>query len=83
MSSIAIDDVTYSLGGYKHPGHLSQAVCAPITDLLHSAVSADDSVQSEISFTESVWKKLPNTPMYEPAAAVLGGKLNSGSRWNR
>ena len=75
ISSVAIDDVIYSLGGYKHPLHLSQAVCAPISDLLHSAVSADDSVESEISFTKSVWKKLHNTPTYEPAAAVLGGKL--------
>ena len=75
MSSVAIDDIIYSLGGYKHPLHLSQALCAPISDLLHSAVSADDSVESEISFTKSVWKKLPNTPTYEPAAAVLGGKL--------
>jgi hypothetical protein len=75
MSSVAIDDVIYSLGGYKHPWHLSQAVCAPISDLLHTAVSAGDSVQSDISFTKSVWKKLPDTPTYEPAAAVLGGKL--------
>lgn len=75
MSSIAIDDIIYSLGGYKHPLHLSQAVCAPISDLLHSAVSADDSVQSEISFTKSIWKKLHDTPTYEPAAAMLGGKL--------
>jgi hypothetical protein len=32
-------------------------------------------IYSEISFTKSVWKKLPDTPTYEPAAAVLGGKL--------
>ena len=75
MSSVAIDDVIYALGGYKHPLHLNQAVCASINDLLHSAVPADDSEQSEISFTKSVWKKLPNTPAYEPAAAVLDGKL--------
>ena len=29
----------------------------------------------DISFAKSVWKTLPNTPTYEPAAAVLAGKL--------
>ena len=75
MSSVAIDDVVYALGGYRHPLHLNQAVCASISDLLHSAVSADESVLSEISFTKSVWKKLADTSTYEPAAAVLVGKL--------
>ena len=75
MSSVAIDDVIYALGGYKHPLHLNQSVCASISDLLHSAVPEDDSIPSEITFTRSVWKKLPNSPTYEPAAAVLGGKL--------
>ena len=61
----------------RHPLHLNQAVHASVSDLLHSAVSADESVQSEISFTKSVWKKLPYTPChaaYEPTAAVLGEK---------
>ena len=75
MSGIAIDDTLYALGGYKHPLHLNQAVYASISDLLHSAVPEDNSVQSEICFTKSVWKKLPNTPTYEPAAAILTGKL--------
>ena len=75
MSSVAVEDTIYALGGYKHPVHLNQTVCAPISSLLQSAVSDNDSVESEINFTGLVWKKLPNTPAYEPAAAVLGGKL--------
>ena len=75
MSSIAINNIIYALGGYKHPLHLNRSICASISDLLHSAVPADDSLQSEISFTKSVWKKLPDTPTYEPAAAVLAGKF--------
>ena len=82
MSSVAVEDTIYALGGYKHPVHFNQAVCAPINSLLQSAVSDNDSVvpdndsvESGINFTGSVWKKLPNTLAYEPAAAVLGGKL--------
>ena len=75
MSIVAIDNVCYALGGFKHPLHLNQAVCASITDLLRSAVPANETEQIDVSFTKSVWKTLPNTPTYEPAAAVLAGKL--------
>ena len=57
---------------------LNQALCASVDDLLGDAVPwpADQTNHSSSSdSTRSAWKTLPNTPAYEPAAAVLAGNL--------
>lgn len=49
--------------------HLNEVLYAPINDLLHTAVLAEQNTQPE-----SAWKKLPcNTPTYQPTATVLAG----------
>ena len=74
---IAIGDTCYALGGYKHPSYLNQALYASVNaDLLGNAVLANQTTtHSGSSDTQSAWKTLPNTPTYEPAAAVLAGDL--------
>ena len=54
---------------------LNQVLYASVDDLLCNAVPANQTTHSGSSDTQSAWKTLPNTPTYEPAAAVLVGKL--------
>ena len=75
ISTVAIGDTCYALGGYKHPLHLSQVLCTSVVDLLCNAVPADQTTHSSSSDTQSAWKTLPNTLTYRPAAAVLAGNL--------
>ena len=71
---VAIGNTCYALGGYKS-SHLNQALHASVDDLLHNAVPANQTTHSGSSDTQSAWKTLPDTPTYEPAAAVLAGHL--------
>ena len=75
MSLVAIDNTCYALGGYKWPSHLNQALYASVDDLLCNAVPANQIAHSGRSDTQSAWKTLPDTPTYQPTAAVLASKL--------
>ena len=75
-SLVAIDNTCYALGGYiQGPSHLNQALYASVDDLLGNAVPANQTTHSGSSDTQSAWKTLPNTPTYDPTAAVLAGNL--------
>ena len=76
ISLVAIGNTCYALGGYggSHR-YLNQALYASVDDLLGNAVPANQTTHSGSSDTQSAWKTLPNTPTYQPAAAVLAGKL--------
>ena len=75
ISLVAIGNTCYALGGYKYPSHLNQALYASVGDLLRNVVPANQTTHSGSSDTQSAWKMLPNTPTYQPAAAVLAGNL--------
>ena len=74
MSLVAIGNTSYALGGFNG-SDLNQALYASVDDLLGNAVPANQTTHSGSSDTQSVWKALPNTPTYRPAAAVLAGNL--------
>ena len=79
ISFKCIGSTCYAIGGFKYPLRLNQALYASVDDLLHNAVPANQTTHadsfSNVSDTPSIWKALPNTPLYQPAAAVLSGKL--------
>ena len=75
ISFVAIDDQCYVIGGYNEPYHLNQALCASIDDLFDKAIPVNQTTSSDESVTQSAWKALPNTPTYQPTAAVLAGNL--------
>ena len=75
ISLVAIGNTCYALGGYNHPSYLNQALYASVDELLHNAVPASQTTHSGRSDTQSAWKTLPDTPTYEPAAAVLAGPV--------
>ena len=75
ISLVAIGNTCYALGGYDSMAHLNQALYASVDDLLRNAVPANQTTRSGSSDTQSAWKTLPNTPTYQPTAAVLAGKL--------
>ena len=75
LSLVAIGNTCYALGGYKHPSSLNQALHASVDDLLKNAVPAKQITHSGSSDAQSAWKTLPDTPTYEPAAAVLAGRI--------
>ena len=75
VSLVIIGNTCYAQGGYKRPSHLNQALYASVDDLLGNAVPAHQTTHSGSSNTQSAWKTLPNTPTYQPAAAVLAGDL--------
>ena len=69
---VAVGDTCYALGGYNS-GHLNRTLYASVDDLLCNAVPAN-----QINITtsnKSAWKALPDTPTYQPAAAVLAENL--------
>ena len=70
ISLVAIGNTCYALGGYNG-SCLNQALYASVDDLLCNAVSANQTTRSG----NSAWKTLPNTPTYQPAAAVIAGTL--------
>ena len=65
----------YAIGEFNFPLQLNQALYASVDDLLHNAVPANQTTHSGSSDTRSAWKTLPNTPTFQPAAAVLAGNL--------
>ena len=75
ISFVASDNQCYVIGGYKEPYHLNQALCASVDDLFDKAIQANETAHSDSSDTQSAWKALPNTPTYQPTAAVLAGNL--------
>ena len=75
ISLVAVGNTCYALGGYRHPTYLNQALYAPIDDILGNAKPAKSPTRRGSNDTQSTWKVLPNTPTYEPAAAVLAGSL--------
>ena len=74
VSLVAIGNTCYALGGYND-SNLNQALYASVDDLLRNAVPANQTTHSGSSDTQSAWKTLPNTPNYEPAAAMLAGRF--------
>ena len=74
VSLVAIGNTCYALGACNN-SHLNQTLYASVDDLLRNAVPANQTTHSGSSDTQSAWKSLPNTPTYEPAAAVLAGNL--------
>ena len=76
VSLVAINDTCYVLGGYHYPHRLNQAHYISVDTLLRNAVPANQTTShSGNSDTPSLWKLLPSTPTYRPAAAVLAGSL--------
>ena len=76
VSLVAINDTCYALGGYQYPFRLNQGYYASVDALLRNAVPANQTTNhSGSDDTSSLWKLLPNTPTYRPAAAVLAGSL--------
>ena len=75
MSLITIGNTCYELGGYEFPLHFNEALYASVDDLLGNAVPANQTTHSGSSDTQSAWKTLPNTPKYNPTAALLAGNL--------
>jgi N-acetylneuraminic acid mutarotase len=74
ISLVAVGNICYALGGYGG-SYFNQALYASVDDLLGNAVPANQTTHNGSSDTQSAWKKLPNTPTYRPAAAVLAGTL--------
>ena len=59
-----------------HGSRLNSVFYAAVDDLLRKSVPANQTTQSSRSGdTRSAWKALPNTPTYQPSAAMLGGCL--------
>ena len=74
ISLVAIGNTCYALGGFNG-SRLNQALYASVDDLLGNAVPANQTTHSGSSDTQSTWKTRPDTPTYQPAAAVLAGNL--------
>ena len=74
ITLVAIGNTSYSLGGWNG-SYLNQALYASVDDLLGNAVPANQTTHSGSSDTQPAWKTLPNTPTYQPAAAMLAGNL--------
>ena len=78
MATAVSHGMCYVAGGFKdNPGALSHVYCATVEDLLKCIIPADctsESIQGADT-SHSVWKSLPNTPSYQSALCVLGGKV--------
>ena len=74
MSILAIGNTCYVLGGYNGSS-LNQALYASVDNLLGNAVPTNQITHSGSSDNQSAWKTLPNTPTYQPAAAMLASNL--------
>ena len=76
ISLVAIGNTCYALGGYDG-SRLNQALYASVDDLLGNVVPANQTTHGVIRSRKikSAWKTLPNTPTYQPAAAMLAGNL--------
>ena len=74
ISLVAIGNTCYALGGLND-SRLNQALYASVDDLFGNAVPAKKTTHSGSSDTQSAWKTLPNTPTYQPVAAMLASNL--------
>lgn len=80
MSSVVIGDSCYLVGGCKHPARLNQVLCASILQLLRNAKPLIQEPHCDTVDTQnhvSAWKKLANTPTYQPTAGVIAETLFS------
>ena len=80
ISLVAMGNTCYALGGFQYKmvaANLNQALYASVDNLICHAVPADQATYSGSSDTiaQSAWKTLPNTPNYQPTAALLAGNL--------
>ena len=75
ISLTCIGNTCYALGGIKISSRLNQVHYASVDNLLHNAVPGNQTTHCGSSDTQSAWKTLPNTPTYQPAAAMLAGNL--------
>ena len=69
ISLAAIGNTCYALGGYRNELYLNQVLYASVENLFCNGN------QMTRSITQSAWKTLPDTPTYQPTAAVLAGQL--------
>ena len=80
ISLAAIGNVCYGLGGWT-TAHLNQTLSSSIDDLLTNAVRANQITRRGNRHTHSAWKKLADTPTYQPGATVLAGSLLAIGGW--
>ena len=76
MSTVAIDDKCYVLGGYNKPSRLNQVHYASIITLLRNSKPAEQMVEATPSGRsnvqiQSAWQTLPATPTYKSSTAIL------------
>lgn len=76
MSSVFIQKTVYLLGGFRRrwydgEDYSNRVVYAPLDSLLQKSLPPDQTSES----IDPVWKTLPNTPRYGPAAATISGCL--------
>ena len=74
VETVTTGSTCYALGGYNG-SYLSQVFYASVEELLHNAMPANQTTYIRSREIQSAWKVLPNTSTYQPAAAVLAGKL--------
>ena len=76
LSAVIIHGASCILGGSVNRSRSNHAYYASIENLRHAAVPASQKSSTDSSTKkESIWKILPNTPTYQPTAAVLAGNL--------
>lgn len=79
VSLVANGSQCFVVGGFKEPTRLNQVLYASVDDLLHNAhaVPASQTTHStnRDHVTQTAWKKLPDTPDYRPASAMLAGYI--------
>ena len=64
----------YAMGGFgKSYTHLNQTHYASVDDLLQNVVPAHQSSSDDTP--SSAWKRIADTPTYDPTAAVLAGRI--------
>ena len=74
VSLSVIGNTCYTLGGVRDAfTHLNQVHCASVDDLLQNAVP--DHQSSSGNTRQSAWKRIADTPTYDPTVAVLAGNL--------
>lgn len=69
LSTVIVNGACCVLGGSINISRSNHGYHAPLADLLHSPSSTRSSKK------KSIWKALPDTPTYQPTAAVLAGNL--------
>ena len=83
ISIVAVGNMCtcYALSGcrcdsIRRVENLNQVLYVTVDDFLHNAIPANQITQSGSSVdAHSAWKKLPDTPTYAPAAAILASNL--------